>query len=422
MAGPSMGLACENGKVAWVTATSVVWVGIDVGKASHHAVALDASGKKLWSVKVGNSQQSIEELLDRAATTAGDGEVRWAIDLVSPPAALLSAILLSGGQSVVYVPGRVVHGMAGVFRGEGKTDAKDARIIADTARMRSDLTELTVDDELVVELTRLASYRADAMADWVRGINRLRALLTSIFPALEASFDYSTRSALILITGYCTPAGIRRAGAEGLAAHLREHGARGVDKMATQALQAAEQQSVGLPGETTTALLVKRLAKQLLDLDREIKDTDKLLTSRFRDHPQAHIIESLPGMGPILGAQFLVATNGRPLDAFASSGRLASYAGLVPVPRDSGRVSGNYHRPKRYNRPLRQVFYMMALSSLKTEGPSRVFYQRKRDENKIHTQALLALARRMVDVLWALLRDNRTFSTAPPSQVNALAA
>ncbi|GAA4297229.1 IS110 family transposase [Actinomadura luteofluorescens] len=423
MAGPSTGLTCENGEVAGVTATSVVWVGIDAGKASHYAVAVDASGKKLWSVKVGNSQQPIEELLDRASTTAGGGEVRWAIDLVSPPAALLLAILLSSGQNVVYVPGRVVHGMAGVFRGEGKTDAKDARIIADTARMRSDLTELITSDELVVELTRLASYRADVMADWVRGINRLRALLTSIFPALEATFDYSTRSALILLTGYCTPAGIRGAGAEGLAAHLREHGAwaRGVDKMAAQAVQAAEQQTVELPGEATTALLVKRLAKQLLDLDQEIKDTDKLLTSRFRDHPQAHIIESLPGMGPILGAQFLVATDGRPLDAFANSGRLASYAGLVPVPRDSGRVSGNYHRPKRYHRPLRQVFYMMALSSLKTEGPSRAFYQRKRDENKIHTQALLALARRMVDVLWALLRDNRTYNPIPPSQVNALA-
>lgn len=39
----------------------------------------------------------------------------------------------------------------------------------------------------MVELTRLTSYRADLMADWVRGINRLRDLLTSIFPALEAS-------------------------------------------------------------------------------------------------------------------------------------------------------------------------------------------------------------------------------------------
>jgi len=422
MAGSSTGFTCENGKVARVTAADVVWVGIDAGKASHHAAAVDAAGKRLWSVKVANGQRPIEELVARAAGSGA--EVRWAVDLVSPAAALLLAILLSSGQKVVYVPGRVVHGMAQVFRGEGKTDAKDALVIADTARMRGDLAELTATDELVVELTRLTSYRADVMADWVRGINRLRDLLTSIFPALEASFDYSTRSALILLTGYCTPDAIRQAGPGAVAAYLREHGAwaKGIDAMAATAARAADAQTVALPGEATTAMLVKKLARQLLDLDREIKDTDKLLTSRFRDHPQARIIESLPGMGPILGAQFLVATDGRVLEAFASSGRLASYAGLVPVPKDSGRVAGNYHRPRRYHRPLRQVFYMMALSSLRTEGPSKVFYQRKRDENKIHVQALLALARRLADVLWALLRDNRVYTPIPPSQLTAIAA
>ena len=209
-----------------MTAADVVRVGIDAGKASHHAVAVDAAGRQLWSVKVANGQQPVEELISRAARTAASagGEVRWAVDLVSPCAAMLLAVLLAGNQKVVYVPGRVVHAMAGVFRGEGKTDAKDARIIADTARMRSDLSELTATDELVVELTRLVSYRADLMADWVRGINRLRDLLTGIFPALEASFDYSTRSALILLTGYCTPAGIRQAAPGTVAGYLREHG------------------------------------------------------------------------------------------------------------------------------------------------------------------------------------------------------
>lgn len=422
MAGSSTGFTCENERTAQVTAVDVVWVGIDAGKSSHHAAAVDAGGKRLWSVKVPNCQQPIEELIARAS--ASGAEVRWAVDLVSPVAALLLAILLASGQKVVYVPGRVAHGMAGVFRGEGKTDAKDARIIADTARMRGDLTELAVTDELVVELARLVSYRADVMADWVRGVNRLRDLLTCIFPALEASFDYSTRSALILLAGYCTPAEIREAGTDGLAAYLREHGAwaKGIDAMAAAAVRAADQQSIALPGEATTAMLVKKLARQLLDTDREVKDTDKLITGRFRDHPQARIIESMPGMGPILGAQFLVATGGRPLEAFASSGRLASYAGLVPVPRDSGRITGNNRRPKRFNRPLRQVFYIMALSSLRADGPSKTFYQRKRDENKLHAQALLALARRLVDVLWALLRDNRTWSPVPPSQVIATAA
>ena len=118
-------------------------------------------------------------------------------------------------------------------------------------------------------------------------------------------------------------------------------------------------------------------------------------------------------MGPVLGAEFLVATGGT-LAAFATAGHLAAYAGLVPVPQDSGRITGNLRRPQRYNRRLRHVFYMAAFSSIKADGPSRTFYQRKRSERLTHTQALPALARRLADVLWALLRDGRLFTATPP--------
>jgi transposase len=405
-----------------VTDRPLVWVGVDVGKATHHACAMDAAGKVVFSQKVVNDQAAIEQLVARAGQTAGEvaGEVRWAIDLTSNAAALLMAVLVAAEQQVVYVPGRVVNRMTGVFRGESKSDAKDARVIAETARMRTDLTPVTATDDLVVELARLTAHREDLMADWVRGVNRLRDLLTGIFPALERAFDYSTRSPLILLTGFQTPDAIRTAGRDGVAGYLRDQGAwpKAIPGMAATALAAAQAQTVRLPGETTTAVLIARLARQLLDLDRQIKDTDKLITGRFRTHPQAEIIESLPGFGPILGAEFLVVTGGS-LTGFATAGRLASYAGLVPVAQDSGRVTGNLRRPKRYNRRLRRVFYMAALSSIRTSGPSRTFYDRKRGERLIHTQALLALARRLVDVLWALLRDGRKFTPTAPQTTTA---
>jgi hypothetical protein len=50
---------------------------------------------------------------------------------------------------------------------------------------RRDLSDVAILDELVVEF----AYRADLMADWVRGINRLRITLWSIFPALEGGLD-----------------------------------------------------------------------------------------------------------------------------------------------------------------------------------------------------------------------------------------
>jgi transposase len=314
----------------------------------------------------------------------------------------------------------VVNTMTRAFRGEGKTDAKDARVIAETARMRSDLAEVTMPDELVVELTQLTGYRTDVMADWVRGINRLRSLLGSIFPALEGAFDYSTRTPLILVAGLCTPAEIGAAGIEGVKTYLVAHQAwaPGIAKAADIAVTLANGQRLVMPGQDGTAALVKRIAAKLLELDREIKDIEKTIAERFRDHPYARIIESVPGFGPNLGAEFLVVTGGD-LASFATAGRLASYAGLVPVPQDSGRVTGNLRRPKRYNRRLRRVFYLAALSSLRTTGPSRQFYDRKRGERLIHSQALLALGRRLVDVLWALLRDSREFTLEKPTAAAA---
>ncbi|MFJ9371698.1 IS110 family transposase [Nocardia sp. NPDC101769] len=398
-----------------------IWIGIDVGKAAHHACVVDELGKVCWSSRVNNDQRAIESIIARARATGA--ERVWAIDLISPLAALLITVLLAAGEQVVYVPGRMVATMTGMFRGEGKTDAKDARVIADTARLKTDLQPVTAPDELIAELTALSAYRADLMDDWVAGVNRLRAMLASIFPALEAAFDYSSRSPLILVSGLCTPAEIRASGIDGVATLLAENGAwaKGIDKIAATAVSAAGEQDVAVPAEAATAALIKRLAAKLLNLDREIKDLDKQIATVFRQHPHASIIESMPGMGPHLGTEFLVATGGD-LATFSTSGRLASYAGLVPVPRDSGRVTGNLHRPKRFNRRLRRVFYMAALSAIRREGPSRTFYQRKRNERQVHTQALLALSRRLVDVLWALLRDGRHFTEQPPRAVPATAA
>lgn len=132
----------------------------------------------------------------------------------------------------------------------------------------------------------------------------------------------------------------------------------------------------------------------------------------FHAHPQAEIIESMPGMGPILGAELIAAAGD--LTGYMNAGRLASAAGLVPVPRDSGRRTGNLHRPTRYSRKLRRVFYLSAQAAAMHEGPNRDYYLKKRSEGQNHVQALIALARRRVDVLWALLRDNRPFQAIAP--------
>ncbi|MFF3632364.1 IS110 family transposase [Streptomyces sp. NPDC002164] len=385
--------------------------GIDAGKGHHWAVVVDKTGATLWSKKIENDESAILTAMGEILKLAD--EVAWAVDISGTSSALLLALLAAHGRQAVYVPGRTVNRMAGAYRGEAKTDARDAYVIAETVRHRRDFATIDAPAQLAADLALLTAHRSDLVADRVRMINRLRDVLTGVFPALERAFDYSAhKGALVLLTGYQTPAAIRRRGRARLTAWLANRSVRGADTVAGTALEAAEAQQTALPGEDAAGQTVANLAGQILALDDRLKDIDRKIRDTFRARPQAEIIESLPGIGPIRGAEFVVAAGD--LSAYTDAGHLASAAGLVPVPRDSGRRTGNLHRPKRYSRRLRRVFYMSAQTSIIREGPNRDFYLKKRGEGCKHVQAVIALARRRDSVLWALLRDNRVFTSAPP--------
>ena len=133
-----------------------------------------------------------------------------------------------------------MHHAAATYQGSGKTDAKDARIIADQARMRTDLQPVRDADQISVDLRMLTARRTDLVCDRVRAINRLRATLLEYFPALERAFDYSkNKAALTLLSEYQTPDRLRRLGATRLAAWLGKRGCRNSAAVAAAAVDAA---------------------------------------------------------------------------------------------------------------------------------------------------------------------------------------
>ncbi|WP_160051003.1 IS110 family transposase [Nocardiopsis sp. FR4] len=389
-----------------------LWAGVDAGKTHHHCVVIDTDGTKLLSRKVANDEA---ELLDLIADVNALGtEVLWASDLNSGGGALLITLLLDHGQDLLYIPGRTIHHASGSYRGDGKTDAKDAFVIADQARMRRDLHPLAAFDEIAADLRILTARRTDLGADRTRAINRLRDQMLAYFPALERAFDYSkSKAALVLLTNYQTPAALRRIGRARLETWLRARKVRNAAKVAETAIEAAQAQHTTVRGEKTAAAVVAKLAGEVIALDAELAETDQAIEGRFREHEHAAVITSLPGIGTLLGAEFIAATGGD-MATFGSANRLAGVCGLAPVPRDSGRISGNLHRPRRYSRRLLRVFYMSALFSIRSCPASKTFYERKRAEGKRHVQAVIALARRRLNVLWAMLRDERPYVAAPP--------
>jgi transposase len=351
-----------------------LWAVIDAGKAHHHCV--------------------------------------WAMDLNHGGPALLIALLVAHGQNILYIPGRIVHHASKLYRGEGKTDAKDAAVIADQARMRRDLQPLRAGDEINTGLRILTARRADKSADRVRAINRMQAQLLE-FPALERAFDYSrSKAALLLLTKHRTPDGIRRTGQARLQAWLKKQGTRSSAAVAQAAVDAAKSQHTTVPAQLLGELIVAALAQEILTLNEELAELDALISEKVTEHRHTQSLLSMPGFGPVLAAEFLGATGGD-LTVFETADRFAGVAGLAPAPRDSGRITGNHHRPRRYDRRLLRVFYLSGLSALKSCPASRAYYDRKRADGKTHIQAMLSLARRRLNVLWAMLRDGTTYTPAP---------
>src|SRR5829696_762204 len=143
------------------------WIGIDAGKGHHHAVLIDRDGQRLLSRRVINDQPDLVALIDTVQDRVVDPV--WAIDLAGGSASLLIALLVQHGQRVVYLPGIAVNRASAGYRGEGKTDAKDAAIIADQARMRRSARATCLDED-IAQLQLLSSYRADLAADRTRSI------------------------------------------------------------------------------------------------------------------------------------------------------------------------------------------------------------------------------------------------------------
>ncbi|AWT51581.1 IS110 family transposase [Mycolicibacterium smegmatis] len=399
-------------------AAGQVWAGVDVGKEHHWVCVVDDSGKVVLSRRLVNDEQPIRELVAEIDELAE--RVLWAVDLTTVYAALLLTVLADAGKTVRYLAGRAVWQASATYRGgEAKTDAKDARVIADQSRMRGqDLPVLHPNDDLISELRMLTGHRADLVADRTRTINRLRQQLVAVCPALERAAQLSQdRGWVVLLARYQRPKAIRQSGVSRLTKVLTDAGVRNAASIAGAAVAAVKTQTVRLPGEEVAAGLVADLAREVIALDDRIKTTDADIEGRFRRHPLAEVITSMPGMGFRLGAELLAAVGDPAL--IGSADQLAAWAGLAPVSRDSGKRTGRLHTPKRYSRRLRRVMYMSALTAIRCDPDSKAYYQRKRDEGKRPIPATICLARRRTNVPYALIRDNRTWQPESPPNIAA---
>lgn len=387
-----------------------VFVGLDVGKSDHHAVALDRGGKVLFDRALPNDEARLRQIL---AQLGEHGQVLVVVDQPATIGALPVAVALDAGVMVGYLPGLSMRRIADLHPGQAKTDARDAAIIAEAARtMPHTLRTIAIDDEQVAELSMLCGFDDDLRAQITATSNRARGLLTQIHPALERVLGphLDHPAVLDLIATWPTPADLAAAGPRRITARLRKGAPRLAERLAAQIIRALGEQTVVVTGTKAAGVVLPRLAAQLAALRTQRDEVAVKVEELVDDHPLHLVLMSMPGVGIRTAARVLTEIVGKD---FTSAAHLASYAGLAPVTRRSGTSIRGEHPSRSGNKVLKRALFLSAFAALR-DPTSRAYYERKRAEGKRHNQALVALARRRCDVLFAMLRDGTLYD--PPAR------
>lgn len=348
---------------------------------------------------------------------AADGQVLVVVDQLHSIGPLPVTVAAAMGIDTACLPGLSMRRLADPHPGNAKTDARDAYVMANAAlTVPHTLRKLDVPSEAQADLAILLGYDDDLAAQVTAAVNRLHGLLVQIHPSLEKALAYNVShdAVLHLLIKAGGPDGLRTMGKKRINNQLRKHAPRIHQRLADDIWDGLVAQTVIVPGTTAAAKVLPGLASQILQLRDQrteiAKDVEKVLDA----HPLARVLTSMPGVGVKIVAR-LLAEIGGDVSAFPTAAHLAAYAGLAPVTKRSGTSIRGEHVNRGGNKRLKNALLMAAFTSLRAHLASRAYYDRKRAKGKKHNAALICLARRKTDVLFAMIRDHQPYTPSTPA-------
>lgn len=239
-----------------------LFIGLDVGKSEHHATALTRDGERVLDKALPNDEAKLHQLL--ATLTAKHGRALLVVDQPATIGTLPVAVARAAEEvEVAYLPELTMRRMADLHAGSAKTDARDAFIIAETARtMPSALRQIAASDEQVAELSVLAGCDDDLLGQTTAARNRLRGLLTQIHPGLERVIGPKLhhRGVLDALTRWPTPAPLKNAGRAHVRNRVAKHNPRLANPVTEALFEALDSQTVVVAG-TGAATTIRSLGR-----------------------------------------------------------------------------------------------------------------------------------------------------------------
>ena len=402
----------------------MLYVGDDWAEDHHDVELMDTAGRRLAKARLPEGVAGIERLHAMIAEELGEdtdgAEVLVGIETERGP---WVAALLAAGYTVYAVNPlqaaryRERHSVSGA-----KSDSADAHVLADMVRTDShQLRSVAADSSRVQAIKVVARVHKTLIWERTRHVLRLRHALREYFPAaLEAFDDLDAADTLALLAKAPDPASAAKLTRPQIRAALKGARRRDIDTKAERIQDALRSRQLDRDPVVTSAYAAgtRSIAAVLVTLNEQIKTLQGQVEAHFGQHPDAEIVMSQPGMGPLLGARVLGEFGdapGRYTDAKARK----NYAGTSPITRASGKKKVVMARFVHNDR-LVDALILQAQSALRASPGARAYYDKQRVRGLSHNAALRQLANRLVGVLHGCLktRTNYNESTAWPQHKN----
>jgi transposase len=289
-----------------------------------------------------------------------------------------------------------------------KTDRKDPKVIADIIELGHALT-VVIPEGPAAELRRLTQGRERTITSRTRLFNQLQCLLASFFPEfLQVMKDVTTASAQHLLKHHPTPQEIVKLGETALASLLRKVSRGKLREDRARALFEASRASVGIrEGRDSMLLEIRLILETIASYDRFIEDSEAEMVRQLEQIPYSRIILSLKGIGPVTAAGLIGEVGD--FTKFGTISEVMKLAGLDLYEVSSGKYRGKLRISKRGRPLMRKLLYLAALSDVRKGGVMHAWYQQALNRGMQKTKALVAVSRKLLVLIFALVRNHSVY-------------
>lgn len=391
---------------------AMFYLGVDIGKRTHVASVMDDVGKVLLKgFSFANSLEGAQSLLTRLHAIS-DNPSHFLTGMEATGHYWLAIFsFLDEADYLVHVinPIQTDGWRKGTEIRKRKTDIIDSVLIADLIRYGSfeDTTLANEDMFALRQLTRYRSYLVGTAGDFKR---KIIAVLDQVFPEYDTIFSkvglFGKASKAALLE-YSTPDAFNEITADTLAETLRLASSNRVGLAKAEALKEAASSSFGIRfAQDAFTFQLRSMIEQLNFLETQIKQTEDEIR-QLMDSVHS-VIETIPGIGPIIGATILGEIGD--INKFSNPKKLVAYAGIDASISQSGQFEGTHNVMSKRGSPyLRKALFQAAVVASRCDPVLNAFYEKKRSEGKHHLTAIGAVSRKLCYIIHAILTKNEPY-------------